>query len=89
MAEPIPIVVPHSGVVEGFLLIEWLKSTGDAVTEGDDLVTIESEKAEVVLESIPFAPALEARGRARSRHAGAGRPPRHHVTRRSVGRRPI
>ncbi len=51
MAEPIPIVVPHSGVVEVFLLIEWLKSTGDAVTEGDDLVTIESEKAEVVLES--------------------------------------
>lgn len=51
MAEPTPIVVPHSGVVETFLLIEWLRQAGDHVTEGDEIVTIESEKAELVLEA--------------------------------------
>jgi pyruvate/2-oxoglutarate dehydrogenase complex dihydrolipoamide acyltransferase (E2) component len=51
LSEPIPIVVPHSGVVETFLLIEWLRSSGDRVSEGDEVVTIESEKAEVVLEA--------------------------------------
>ena len=49
VAEPTPIVVPHSGVVEVFLLIEWLKSAGEHVDEGDDVVVIESEKSEVVL----------------------------------------
>ena len=51
MAEPTPIVVPHSGVVETFLLIEWLKASGDHVTQGEDVVVIESEKAEVTLEA--------------------------------------
>ena len=51
MSEPIPIVVPHSGVVEVFLLIEWLKAAGEVVTAGDDVVVIESEKSELVLEA--------------------------------------
>jgi len=58
MAEPTAIVVPHSGVVEVFLLIEWLKRAGEQVVEGEEVVVIESEKATVALEA-PASGALE------------------------------
>jgi pyruvate/2-oxoglutarate dehydrogenase complex dihydrolipoamide acyltransferase (E2) component len=58
MAEPTAIVVPHSGVVEIFLLIEWLKAAGEQVTEGEEIVVIESEKATVALEA-PASGTLE------------------------------
>jgi pyruvate/2-oxoglutarate dehydrogenase complex dihydrolipoamide acyltransferase (E2) component len=51
MAGPTEIVVPHSGVVEVFLLIEWLKEAGEHVVEGEEVVVIESEKATVALEA--------------------------------------
>jgi len=56
--EPVPIVVPASGVVEFFLLIEWLQAAGARVSEGDEVVLIESEKAELVLEA-PVSGTLE------------------------------
>ena len=58
MAEPTAIVVPHSGVVEVFLLIEWLKAAGEQVVEGEEIVVIESEKATVALEA-PASGTLE------------------------------
>lgn len=51
MSEPVPIVVPASGVVEVFLLVEWLAATGDVVAEGDDVVLLESEKSELAVEA--------------------------------------
>jgi pyruvate/2-oxoglutarate dehydrogenase complex dihydrolipoamide acyltransferase (E2) component len=51
MSEPVPIVVPASGVVEVFLLIEWLAASGDRVVQGDDVVLLESEKSELAVEA--------------------------------------
>jgi len=51
MSEPVPIVVPASGVVEVFLLLEWMAEAGDQVEEGDDVVMLESEKAELAVEA--------------------------------------
>jgi len=58
MSEPVPIVVPASGVVEVFLLIEWLAEAGTMVAEGDDVVLLESEKSELALEA-PVSGTLE------------------------------
>ncbi len=46
---PTPIAVPQLGVVEEVVIIEWLYVTGDTVTSGDDLVVIETDKAETRL----------------------------------------
>lgn len=51
MAEPTPIVVPHSGVVETVFIVEWLRSAGDRVEAGDEVVLVESEKAETAIEA--------------------------------------
>ena len=56
----VPIVVPRSGVVEEVIVVEWLKSDGDTVTEGQPVVTIESEKAETELDA-PASGRLEVR----------------------------
>jgi pyruvate/2-oxoglutarate dehydrogenase complex dihydrolipoamide acyltransferase (E2) component len=58
MSDPVPVVVPASGVVEVFLLIEWLARDGEVVTEGDDIVLLESEKSELALEA-PASGTLE------------------------------
>ncbi len=58
MSESVPIVVPASGVVEVFLLIEWLAEAGSTVAEGDDVVLLESEKSELALEA-PASGTLE------------------------------
>lgn len=49
--DPVPIVIPHSGVVEEVVVVEWLRADGDVVTEGESVVTIESEKAQTELEA--------------------------------------
>lgn len=58
MPEPTPIVVPHSGVVETVLVVEWLRAAGDHVEPGEEVVIVESEKAETAIES-PAAGTLE------------------------------
>ena len=40
-----PIVIPQTGLVEEVAVIEWLRADGDAVTAGEPLVLIETEKA--------------------------------------------
>ena len=44
-----PITVPQMGVVEEIVVIEWLSADGDEVAEGDDVVVIETDKAETTL----------------------------------------
>lgn len=51
MADRTPIVVPHSGVVESVIIVEWLHATGDRVEAGDEVVIVESEKAETAIEA--------------------------------------
>ena len=51
MSERTSIVVPHSGVVETVFIVEWLRAAGDQVTEGEEIVIVESEKAETAIES--------------------------------------
>ena len=49
MGERTPIVVPHSGVVETVFIVEWLRSAGERVEAGEEVVTVESEKAETAI----------------------------------------
>ena len=58
MSERTPILVPHSGVVESVVIVEWLHAAGDRVEEGDEVVVVESEKAETAIEA-PAAGTLE------------------------------
>lgn len=51
MSERTPILVPHSGVVESVILVEWLHESGARVEEGEELVIVESEKAETAIEA--------------------------------------
>ena len=54
----IPLTVPQMGVVEEVILIEWLVEPGSRVAAGQEVVVVESEKAEVVLEA-PASGALD------------------------------
>ena len=49
--EKVPVHVPHMGVVEEGVVIDWLVANGSHVTEGQPLVVIESEKAEIEIEA--------------------------------------
>ena len=51
MSERTPILVPHSGVVESVILVEWLHESGERVEAGEELVIVESEKAETAIEA--------------------------------------
>jgi pyruvate dehydrogenase E2 component (dihydrolipoamide acetyltransferase) len=46
-----PVIVPSLGLVESVTLLEWLPRSGDTVTKGQILATIETEKAQVEIES--------------------------------------
>lgn len=45
------LTVPQMGVVEEVIVLEWLVEGGAAVTAGQEVVMVETEKAEVALES--------------------------------------
>lgn len=47
----VPMTVPHMGVVEEVIVIEWTVENGAAVEAGQEVVIVETEKAEVALES--------------------------------------
>ena len=47
----VPLTVPQMGVVEEVVVIEWLVDPGAAVAQGQEVVIVETEKAEVALES--------------------------------------
>ena len=54
----VPLTVPQMGVVEEVVVIEWLVDPGATVAQGQEVVIVETEKAEVALES-PAAGAIE------------------------------
>ncbi len=54
----VPLVVPQMGVVEEVVVIEWLVETHSEVAEGQEVVVVETEKAEVMLET-PAAGTLD------------------------------
>ena len=54
----VPVTVPQMGVVEEVVVIEWLVDPGATVAQGQEVVIVETEKAEVALES-PAAGAIE------------------------------
>lgn len=45
------LTVPHMGVVEEVIVLEWLVEDGATVAEGQEVVMVETEKAEVGLEA--------------------------------------
>ena len=51
MAGRTAIVVPHSGVVETVFIVEWLRDAGARVEAGEEVVVVESEKAETTIEA--------------------------------------
>jgi pyruvate/2-oxoglutarate dehydrogenase complex dihydrolipoamide acyltransferase (E2) component len=50
-ADRVPLTVPHMGVVEEVVVIEWLVDDGARVFAGQEVVIVETEKAEVALEA--------------------------------------
>jgi pyruvate dehydrogenase E2 component (dihydrolipoamide acetyltransferase) len=48
-SEAVPLVVPQMGVVEEVVVIEWLASDGDQVSEGQKVVLVETDKADTEL----------------------------------------
>ena len=50
-ADRVPLTVPHMGVVEEVMVIEWLVDSGTRVSAGQEVVIVETEKAEVALEA--------------------------------------
>lgn len=55
---PVDVVIPHSGLIEVVVLVEWLVDDGDPVDHGTPLAVIESEKTQIELDS-PAAGRLE------------------------------
>jgi pyruvate/2-oxoglutarate dehydrogenase complex dihydrolipoamide acyltransferase (E2) component len=56
--EPVDVVIPHSGLAEVVVLIEWLVEDGDTVAAGTPLAVIESEKTQVEIDA-PIAGRVE------------------------------
>ncbi len=47
----VELTVPHMGVVEEVLVVEWLVDDGSLVSEGEPVVVIDTDKAETELEA--------------------------------------
>lgn len=50
-ADRTPLTVPHMGVVEEVVVLEWLVNSGARVSAGQEVVIVGTEKAEVALEA--------------------------------------
>jgi pyruvate dehydrogenase E2 component (dihydrolipoamide acetyltransferase) len=46
-----PIVIPSLGLVEVVTVTAWTKQSGDRVTRGETICTVETEKSEVEIEA--------------------------------------
>ena len=57
-SDRVPLTVPQMGVVEEVVVIEWMVESGATVAAGQEVVIVETEKAEVALES-PAAGSIE------------------------------
>ena len=45
------VIVPSLGLVESVTVTAWTRTAGDTVRKGETIVTIETEKSEVEIES--------------------------------------
>jgi pyruvate/2-oxoglutarate dehydrogenase complex dihydrolipoamide acyltransferase (E2) component len=50
-ADAVDVVIPHAGLAEVMVVIEWLVASGDTVDAGAPLVVVESEKTQIELEA--------------------------------------
>ncbi len=50
-SEGVSLVVPQMGVVEDVVVVEWLVEHGSSVVEGQSVVVVETEKADIELEA--------------------------------------
>ena len=46
-----PIVIPQLGLVEEVVVLQWLRTDGEAVTAGEAVVLLETEKAQTEIEA--------------------------------------
>jgi pyruvate dehydrogenase E2 component (dihydrolipoamide acetyltransferase) len=46
-----PVMIPSLGLVESVTVTGWLKAAGDRVAKGENVVTVETEKSLVEIES--------------------------------------
>ncbi len=46
-----PIIIPSLGLVEAVTVTAWRRASGDSVSKGETVCTIETEKSEVEIES--------------------------------------
>jgi pyruvate/2-oxoglutarate dehydrogenase complex dihydrolipoamide acyltransferase (E2) component len=46
-----PIIIPSLGLVEAVTVTGWVRASGDRVTRGETVCTIETEKSEVEIEA--------------------------------------
>ena len=46
-----PVMIPSLGLVESVTVTGWLKKTGERVAKSENVVTIETEKSSVDIES--------------------------------------
>ncbi len=51
MSGRVPLVVPQLGVVEEIVVLEWLVEDDARVEVGQEVVSIDTEKADVMLEA--------------------------------------
>ncbi len=45
------VAIPHSGLAEEVLVLEWLVADGESVVAGSPLVLIESEKTQIEIDA--------------------------------------
>lgn len=50
-SEGMALIVPQMGVIEDVVVVKWLVPDGTEVVEGQNVVVVETEKAETELES--------------------------------------
>lgn len=42
-----PIAIPNTGLVDSVTVVEWTRQAGDAVSAGETVAVVETEKAQV------------------------------------------
>lgn len=47
--EKVPVELPDLGEVESVVVVGWMRREGDVVSEGEDLVEVETEKTTFVI----------------------------------------
>lgn len=70
-SDKVPVELPDLGDVESVVVVGWMRREGDAVTEGEDLVEVETEKTTFVIPA-PASGCLSAIHAVEGRHVVTG-----------------